>query len=247
MAIRPFHLRWDPAALAAVTVAVALPAHAALINDYSMSDDVWNTPISAGHFLIDTRTTYLTGTPGILDLPILSLVAGVAAGTEVGIWSAYTWSGFETGPFVGAPALLDPYVKTQLPWQFGPLGFGLVGGAQVPTQPGMEHDVAVEGVGLVTLPGNWSMDVDLGIGRTFVTPATLAHLLFAGYDSLPLGQTLLVETSVTTSTAAPPLFYVHAGMLFPLSGSSSSDASLGMVETAGSLAVMPQFGWTITL
>src|SRR5690349_12197508 len=33
-------------------------AQAALVNDYSQSDDVWNTPVPPGHFLIDTRILY---------------------------------------------------------------------------------------------------------------------------------------------------------------------------------------------
>lgn len=237
-------------ATGAVLAALAWPgaAQAALVNDYSQSDDVWNTPVAPGHVVIDTRSLYSTTTPNFLQAPTFSLVFGVTPGLEIGMWSAYTFTGIGQPGGTSGFAVLNPYAKYQFPAADGATAFGLVFGAQIPTQGGQEHDVAIEGVAAIPLSASWSVDLNAGIGRTFVTPATLGHLATAFYYSFPGKQTLLLEANVILSTAATPFFGQHVGLLVPLSGSASMDVGVAVNEASGIRAfVTPQLGLTLTL
>lgn len=232
-------------ALATLLLAAA-PAEAALVNDYSMTDDVWNPPVAAGHLLVDLRTAYNLPSPGMLSLPVLSLVAGVAPGTELGLWSAYTISGLGSGAVSSAPALLNPYLKVQLPVTLGPIKFGLVAGVQVPTQPGMEHDAALEGVAIVPVSDALSLDLNLGAGRNFVDGGNLAHLNATASYTLPSGPSLTVAAFGNFDSAAQPNYGQQLGVLFPLASGFSTDACLYVEEGASGTSLAPMLGTTKT-
>lgn len=236
-------------ALAATTsvLACALPAHAALVNDYSAVDDVWNAPIAAGHFLVDVRTDYTLATsPTMLLLPVASLVYGVAPGWEVGVWGAYGLSAPGTAGMAAAPQILDPYVKAQLPWTLPKTTFGLVAGAQVPTAAGLDHDVALEGVASIQATDALLVDLGLGAGENLgPSGGTLGHANACGYYTLASGQTLFGEVYGNFSTVAPPTFAEQLGVQFPVTRQLSADVSATVAETGAGLAgVTPQLGAT---
>jgi hypothetical protein len=228
-------------ALAMQSLAI-VPAQAALVNDYSMTDDVWNTPVAHGHALVDLRTAYTLGPPGLLNLPVFSLAYGLAPNAEVGVWSAYTFSGIGSG----ALALLNPYVKYQLPFTVGKTTFGLVAGAQLPTRSGMEHDVALEGVAVVPLTDVLTVDLNLGAGRNLVDGGSLGHLNATAYYTLPIGPSLVAAAFANLDSAAPTVYGQQLGIFFPLAFSLSVDATVFLNETASNTNVTPMIGVTKT-
>jgi hypothetical protein len=63
-----------------------LKAEAALINDYSQTDDIWNSPIAPGRILIDARTSNTNTNPDSLSPPI-------ALAPHLEVWGAYGFTG----------------------------------------------------------------------------------------------------------------------------------------------------------
>lgn len=220
-------------------------AHAALVNDYSMTDDVWNAPIAPGHFLVDARGAYSSSTPSVLSLPTASVVYGLAPNAEIGLWGASTFSGLGTSESTAASPLLNPYLKVQLPWIAGSTTFGLVAGVQVPTQAGQEHNVALEGVASTQVSSTVILDLGLGIGQQFVASGTLGHANAALYYSLPWGPTLLSEVYADSLTNAPPNYGEHVGLLFPVEPYLTTDLSVAAIESAAGFGGwVPQLGVT---
>ena len=241
--------------VASSLVAVAaLPAQAALVNTYGPVDDVWAAPISTGHFLFDARGMYLlpptpsAANPSQLMLPTASLVYGVAPNTEIGLWGQYLFNGLGTSYASQGLNLLNPYLKYQLPMSLGATTFGLVAGAQIPTQAGMAHNVAMEGVASIPFTHAVSLDLGLGVGRDMVLSATLEHANAALYATLPSGQTLLAETYAYFSDSASTVYGQHVGLLLPVTSNVTTDISLAIGESsAGFSGYMPQLGVTLSM
>lgn len=226
---------------------VSVPAHAALVNDYSSTDDVWNAPIPTGHFLLDVRTSYGIAKPSQLMLPAAALAYGLAPNVELGAWGAYNFTDLGGAASTQAPAVLSPYLKVQLPWTLGATTFGVVAGAQIPTQSGMERNVAVEGVAAIPLSSTTSLDLNLGVGQAFVTPALLTHVDAALYHTLPSGQTLLAEAYAYVPSVGDASFGQHVGVIAPIAAGLTADLSVAFNETPTGLgAIVPQLGATWT-
>lgn len=243
-------MRPHPAQIGALALCVAMApqaiARAALINDYSQTDDVWNAPIPAGHALIDARLSYTSSTQSPLVQPVASWVFGVLPGLETGLWSGYTITDPANSRAAGS-SLLNPYLKYQLPWQLGHTLFGLVGGVQVPVFGNPEHDVALEGVASTPLSSTWTLDLGGGVGRQFVSPATLGHLNANLSFALPTGQSVFIETYALLSAIEAPVISQHVGVLFPLTKTWTADAGLSLNESAASGlgGISPQMGSTL--
>ena len=224
-------------------------AQAALVNDYSPTDDVWNTPVAAGHLLLDLRTDYtLATTPTALLLPVGSIVYGVVPNVEAGVWGAYGFTNPGLAGMTAAPQIVNPYVK----WQFATLGktaLGVVGGYQIPTIAGTDHDVALEGVASTQFTNAFLLDVGLGAGDDLGgSGGILGHVNVCGYYTIPSGQTLLAEAYGVVSTAVPASYGQHVGVDFPVTSSLTTDVGISGAEVAGTgfAGLTPQLGATYT-
>ena len=234
--------------LAPIAVALfAQPAAAALVSTYGMTDDVWATPLSPGKALIDARAiyNYTAAGPDVLTLPGASLVFGLPANWEVGVSGQYNLPVSHTGGQTSAPGIANPYLKVQLPWSPGGTVFGLVGGVQIPTQSQMEHNIAVEAVAAIPLASAWSLDLNLGAGRTFVAPATLGHGSASIYCTLATGQSFVLEGGTYLTSDAPVAYVEHVGFLQPISSQWSADLSVAADEQAATTGYVPQLGTTL--
>lgn len=240
--------RLGAALVAAGLWASAGAAQAALVNTYSQTDDVWSTPLAPGHALLDVRTSYSTTRPNALSLPIASLAYGLPNDAEIGLWGAYTFTGVGTGEMTSAPAVLNPYFKAQLPWKLGATALGLVLGAQVPTQSGMDSNVAAEGVAVIPLTSALTLDLNLGLGRSLLTSAALGHGGASFYYALPGGQSLVAEACTYLSSAADPSFSQNVGLTVPLASGLTGDVGVAVSESSAGavVAVSPHAGMTLT-
>lgn len=234
---------WSLLLVPVVASSWALPARAALVNDYSFTDDVWNAPLAPGHWLGDLRAGYTATQAPSLAAPIATLAVGLAPGLEAGVWGAYGWTGFGS-VVTGAPGLLNPYLKLQLPVTAGRVGFGLVAGAQLPTRPGLAHDLALEGVAFVPVNAALTLDLGLGLGRDLASQANLGHLNATAYWTLACGPTL-VAALFALLDAGTPTYGQQLGVYFPCGGRLTTDLSLTANETGGAAAVTPMLGATV--
>lgn len=224
----------------ALALVCPAPAYAALVNDYSATDDVWNTPVATNHSLLDARNSFSPGSP---FSPTASYAFGVAPDTELGFWSA--WGASSAGLSFGA---LEPYVKYKLPLVAGPVGFGLVAGALVPTGFATDFTAGLEGVTIVTMSPNTTLDVGVGLGRGFNTNSALGHGNLALYHTLSGGQVLAGELYTNLSSVAVPAFGEHLVLQWPLLGYLAGDVGVAFNETTqGFAGVAPQLGLTWTL
>ncbi|MNX79604.1 hypothetical protein D3C86_1112400 [compost metagenome] len=224
---------------------VAAPAQAALVNTYSATDDAWSAPIPSGHFLLDVRAAYAMAKPSQLALPVATLAYGLAPDVEVGAWGAYTFTDLGGTGETQGPVALAPYLKFRLPWTLGATGFGVVAGAQLPTQAGMERTIAVEGVAAIPLSRRTSLDLGLGVGRAFLTPTLLTHANAALYHSLPGGWTLLAEAFAYAPSVGVAGFGQRVGGVAPLAPGVLLDLSMAVNEgPAGLSGIVPQLGAT---
>lgn len=210
-------------------------AQAALVSSYGLTDDVWATPLAPGKALIDTRAAYVTGNPAQWTLPSLSLVYGVAPGLEVGVWGA---NGIADR--TSTLSVVNPYLKVQLPWKLHSLGFGLVGGVQLPTQANQEHNVALDAVTFFPVNDALSIDLGVGVGQNLLNPTTVGHTNLACYYLLPSGQTLLLE-GCSYHDANSTSYGEHVGVIIPLQSGWTSDLSVGFSQGTAN-TITPQLG-----
>lgn len=209
-------------------------AQAALVSSYGLTDDVWATPLAPGKALIDSRAAFTTGNPAQWTLPSLSIAYGVAPGLEVGVWGANGLAGQTS-----ALSVVNPYLKFELPWKLHSLGFGVVGGVQLPTQANQEHNVALDAVSFFPVNETLSVDLGVGIGRNLLNPTTVGHTNLACYYLLPTGQTLLLE-GCTYHYPDSTSFGEHAGVIIPLQSGWTGDLSVAFSQRPNTIT--PQVG-----
>lgn len=232
-------------ALVSMVALPAGPATAGLINTYGSTDDVWSPPLGQGSGLLDVRLNHtLPNSP----LMAASLAYGLGSGSEIGLWGGYALTGLGTAQQAGAPSVLNPYVKVQAPWTPGGSTLGLVAGAQLPTQVGMDSNVALTAVASLPLSQALSLDLNLGVGRTLVSTATLGHAGAYLYYTLPNRMGLIGEAFAYLSSLSGPTFGQHVALTVPLHPTVSGDVGLVFNEAAsGALtSVTPHVGATLT-
>lgn len=230
---------------------MAGPARAALVNDYSQTDDVWNQPIAAGHVLIDARSSFaaINWAGGPFAAPAASFAYGLTPRLETGLWSSLVPSALSGGLGFGA---IEPYLKYLLPLRVGIVSFGLVGGAQIPTglSAGVgaaDFNAALEGVAICAFTQSWTLDVGLGAGHSFATGAALGHANAALTYAFPHGPQLFGELYTMTSSIAPAVYSEHIGGLWPLGANWTIDLGIAANETAQSFASLtPMVGTTLS-
>lgn len=223
---------------------LAGPAQAALVSSYAMTDDVWATPIAAGHLLLDARTAFTVANPNALTLPSLSLVYGLTSDIEVGVWGANNITGMGSSNSSSALSVVNPYVKWQLPWKAGALGFGLTGGIQVPTG-NIERNMAVEATTFFPITEALSADFSLGLGRNLLNPANLGHVNLALYYALPGGHSVMAEGCTYITENALPTYGQHFGYALPMMKNTTMDLSVAINESGSQVTgVIPQLGFT---
>lgn len=219
-------------------------AQAALVSSYAMTDDVWATPIAAGHLLLDARTAYTIASPNALTLPSLSLVYGLTSDVEVGIWGANNINGIGSSSPSNALSVVNPYVKWQLPWKVGAFGFGLTGGIQIPTG-NIERNMAVEATTFFPITDALSADFSLGMGRNLLNPANLGHANLALYYALPGGHSVMAEGCTYLTENAAPTYGQHFGYALPVVKNTTLDLSLAINESGSQVTgIIPQLGFT---
>ncbi|HEY9857029.1 MAG TPA: hypothetical protein V6D05_14900 [Stenomitos sp.] len=189
-----------------------------------------------------------TALPQPQSLLTASFAYGLGAGTEVGVWSGYGMTGLGTAQTSSAPSVLNPYLKVLAPWTLGSTSFGLVAGAQIPTQSGQDPNVAAEGVAILPISEALSLDLNLGVGRALVSSATLGHTGASLYYSLPNQLGLVGEVFTLVSSAADPSFGQHLALTLPLGSGISGDVGVAVNESmSGAVtAVTPHAGATLT-
>lgn len=248
MAANPFLVALNSTLVAvAAALVAACPAQAALVNTYSSTDDVWNTPLGPGRSLLDARLSHSLTLP---NQSILSatLAYGLGAGSEVGVWGGYSITGLGSVQQTGAPSILNPYFKVQAPWTPGGTSLGLVAGVQVPTQPDLDPNVALTGVAIIPLSEAMSMDLNLAVGHALVSSANLGHIGAAFYYTHPNSMGLILEAFASMSSASDPTLGQHVALTFPLRPGVSGDVGVAVYESAAGAvtSVTPHAGTTFT-
>lgn len=228
----------------------AAPASATLVYGYPAADDAWQEPLAPGHVALDCRADYTFATsPVLVAVPEVTVAYGIAPGWEVGLWGAAGFAGDQISTLAYDPQILNPYVKWHVPAKLGPVSFGLVAGVQLPLEKDVvDHDMAIEGVAVLTPTDALQVDLGLGTGQDFgPDPGTLGHANACCYYTLSSGQTLYGEAFGQFSTGGPPNFGQQTGVFLPLGGPFTMDLSFALIEvTTGFSGANLEVGLTYT-